>query len=88
MEYRVEPAAWERRVNAIAASLTTPAALPPLIAEYRAGLLSVRDGNHRLAAIERAGWPATWVIIWYNAEAEYRAGAAEVGGGYAFEGRI
>jgi hypothetical protein len=44
--------------------------VPPLIAEYRAGTLSLRDGNHRHEAMRRKGWPACWVIVWYNSQAD------------------
>jgi hypothetical protein len=77
MEFHVEPASWERRVGAIAVSLTSPAALPPLLVEYRAGTWSVRDGNHRLAAITRLGWPRAWAVIWYNSAADYEADGAQ-----------
>lgn len=75
MEYRITPEVWERRVGSLVASFTTVAALPPLLAEYRGGSLSVRDGNHRLAAIEHLRWPIAWVVIWYNTEADYLADA-------------
>jgi hypothetical protein len=73
MEFRMNPEGWERRVEAIAASLVSLAALPPLIVEYRRGVLSVRDGSHRLAAIVRLGWPYAWVLIWYNSLVDYQA---------------
>ena len=52
--------------------------MPPLIATYDPNLatpahLWVRDGNHRLGAYERLGWPSAWVLIWYNSEEEYNA---------------
>ncbi|NJO83035.1 MAG: chromosome partitioning protein ParB [Blastochloris sp.] len=70
LEYPMAVATWEQRVGQIVAGLAAPEALPPLIAEYRAGMRSVRDGNHRLAALARAGYRAAWVIIWYNTAAD------------------
>ncbi len=73
MEYRVSPASWEKRVTRIAASLREPLAVAPLIVEYRAGHLSVRDGNHRYGAMQRVGWTRAWVIIWHNSPADFEA---------------
>jgi hypothetical protein len=56
MEYRVPADAWETHVTALAAGLTEPAALPPLIVMYDNGELSIRDGNHRHEAMRRRGW--------------------------------
>jgi hypothetical protein len=82
MEYRMEPAAWEQRVAAIAGSLTTRERVPPLIVEYRAGTLSVRDGNHRLAAMERVSWSEGWIIVWYNSAADDVADQGREGSGH------
>jgi hypothetical protein len=71
MEYPVTRAYWDQRTHQIAGTLTDPLAVPPLIVEYRAGELSVRDGNTRHGAMERLGWTKCWVIIWYSEESEY-----------------
>ncbi|MCB9133931.1 MAG: chromosome partitioning protein ParB [Anaerolineales bacterium] len=71
MEYVVEKAPWEARIRKLAASFSTPFALPPLIAEYRDGMLSIRDGNTRHSAMHFLGWTTCWVIIWYNSESDY-----------------
>ena len=73
MEFRMDPAWWTERTGELAASLPDLAALPPLIIEYRQGLLSVRDGNHRLGALEQLGWRTCWVLIWFNLQADYEA---------------
>ncbi len=78
MEYQVLPQNWDERTGRLAASLRDPLAVPPLIAEYRSGLLSVRDGNHRHGAMARKGWSTTWVIIWYNSEADYLTHRAQL----------
>lgn len=55
---------------------------PPLIAENRGDHLSVRDGNHRLEALKRAGFSLYWVIIWDNESPEnlekWRRGANDL----------
>lgn len=56
--------------------------VPPLIIEWRAGLLSIRDGNHRAAAMLQAGWTHCWIVVWCNSPAEYQAALAQhVGAG-------
>ena len=71
MEYVVDKAHWHARTSKLAKSFSNPLSLPPLIAEYRAGELSVRDGNTRYGAMRLLGWPKCWVIIWYNSESDY-----------------
>jgi hypothetical protein len=75
MEYHIDPAWWEKRTTDLAASFTKLENIPPLIVEYRAGLLSIRDGNHRHEAIRRKGWQTCWIIVWYNSQADYEADA-------------
>ncbi len=80
MEFREPVEAFESAVSRIARDLENPLAVPPLIAEYRRGHLSVRDGSHRLAAAERRGWASCWVVIWYNWEEDWRQdGGGRVG---------
>lgn len=71
MEIQADEAAWESHIAGIAASLTDPYALPPLIAMYDNGVLSVRDGNHRHEALRRRGWSRGWVLIWYNSQQDF-----------------
>ena len=73
IEFFVEPEHWRWRTSSIAESLDDPADLPPLIAEYRQGVLSLRDGNHRHEAYRLKGWRSAWVLIWYNSEADFLA---------------
>lgn len=73
MEYRMELAAWQERTQRLSQSFTDLKNIPPLIVEYRAGLLSIRDGNHRYEAMSLKGWDTCWVLIWYNSAAEYLA---------------
>jgi hypothetical protein len=71
MEYPVDAQHWEELTGKMAESMTDPLRVPPLIAEYRSGELSVRDGNTRHGAFARKGWSTAWVIIWYNRETDY-----------------
>jgi hypothetical protein len=71
MEIQADEAAWEGHIAGIAASLTDPRALPPLIAMHDEGTLSVRDGNHRHEALRRRGWTRGWVLVWYNMEQDF-----------------
>lgn len=71
MEYVFAPDHWDKRVNQIVDTLKQPSDLPPLIAEYRRGTYSLRDGSHRHEALRRRGYDAAWVIIWYNTAEEY-----------------
>src|SRR5215471_5886799 len=66
MEFSASAQAWRRKVSEIASGLADPKNIPPLIVEWRTGVLSVRDGSHRYAAMTAAGWNACWVIIWCN----------------------
>ncbi len=72
LEFVVEPDKWHAWTSRLASSFTNPAALPPLIAEYRGGELSIRDGNTRYGAMRLLGWTKCWVVIWYNSESEYQ----------------
>lgn len=73
MEFQIPSDSWFQKVGRIERELTRLENLPPLIAEFRPEGLSVRDGNHRLAAISNKGWPSCWVIVWCNSEADHAA---------------
>jgi len=72
MEYVVAKNKWYTWTSRLANSFSNPASLPPVIAEYRVGELSIRDGNTRYGAMKLLGWTTCWVIIWYNSESDYR----------------
>jgi hypothetical protein len=72
LEYVVDEEQWQLRISHMAKSFSSVMDIPPLIAEYRAGELSLRDGNTRYGAMKSLGWTTCWVIIWYNAESDYR----------------
>jgi len=71
MEYVVDKDEWQARTSSLARSFSDLLSLPPMIAEYRHGELSLRDGNTRYGAMRLLGWPTCWVIIWYNSESDY-----------------
>lgn len=70
MEYRVPLDVWEQKINKLADGMTDLLAIAPLIAEYRSGMFSIRDGNHRHEAMRRKGWLKCWMIIWHNNESD------------------
>ena len=71
MEFVVDKDKWYAWTSRLAKSFSNPAALPPLIAEYRACELSIRDGNTRYGAMKLLGRSTCSVIIWYNSESDY-----------------
>ena len=71
MEYPGDADNWQQCTSAMAQSMTNLLSIPPLIVEYRNGELSVRDGNTRHGAMTLKGWTTCWVLIWYNAKADY-----------------
>ena len=71
LEFVVDKDQWARWTSRLAKSFSNPAAIPPLIVEYRAGELSIRDGNTRYGAMKSLGWSTCWVIVWYNSESDY-----------------
>lgn len=82
MQFHMEPDAWEARVATLAQRMiNTPTELPPLIVEYRRGKLVICDGNTRYAVMQRRGWQACWVVIWYNSEEDYRTHHVRLQGG-------
>lgn len=64
MEYRQDAVEWEDRIRALTAHLRAGGQIAPLIVQRTTAGLSVRDGNHRLAALERMGVTSAWVLIW------------------------
>jgi hypothetical protein len=71
MEYFVPHGAWAQKVAGISCQLSEPMSVPPLIVEWRDGKLSVRDGNHRHAAMAAVGWQDAWVVVWCNSADDY-----------------
>lgn len=77
-EYVESEENWNRRVEAIALRLQQGWDMPPLIIENQGGVLGVRDGNHRMGALEKSGRKSCSVLIWDDAGVEHiRIGDAE-----------
>ena len=72
MEFAVPADTWNRKVSRLSSGLSNPGDVPPLIVEWRSGTLSIRDGNHRAAAMAMAGWESCWIIIWCNSAADHQ----------------
>ncbi|MBN1373120.1 MAG: ParB N-terminal domain-containing protein [Anaerolineaceae bacterium] len=73
LEYVVDADGFERHVTSMADSLAKGWKPAPLIASYDAGKLSIRDGNHRYAALRRSGVERYWVVVWFNSPEEQRS---------------
>ena len=64
MEYVMPPTSWTDRVSRLVSHLQSGGLVPPLIVNRQEGVLSVRDGNHRLAALQGLGVAEVWVLEW------------------------
>jgi hypothetical protein len=71
MEYHIPLEHWNQKITQLANSFSDVMLIPPLIAEYRSGDLSLRNGNHRLEAMRRKGWSQCWIIVWHDTEADF-----------------
>jgi len=69
-QFRQGPARWHERVQAMMQSLEAGWQAPPLVVELRGGMLSMRDGNHRLEALARCGQSWAVAMVWFNSEEE------------------
>ncbi|WP_221089018.1 hypothetical protein [Deinococcus aquaedulcis] len=64
MEYPEPTVRWTARLDALMQAHQRGARFAPLIVQRRGDVLSVRDGNHRLGALEQLGGTEAWVLIW------------------------
>lgn len=64
MEYVEDENWWNYNINQISNRIESGWDMPPLIAENSEGSLSVRDGNHRLGALQKLNKEKCYVIIW------------------------
>lgn len=64
MEYVEDEKWWNSNIDQICKRIEDGWDMPPLIAENRDGYLSVRDGNHRLGAIQKLNLEKCYLIIW------------------------
>src|SRR4051812_22648285 len=61
---------WRDDVEQMAELVDDGSELPPVIVTYRAGLLLVEDGNHRVEALRRAGARKAWVVVGFDTAQE------------------
>jgi hypothetical protein len=74
MEFRVEPAGWERYITTLVKGFTALEDFPPLIIHYAdSGRMTIRDGNHRYETFSRLNLPACYVFIWFNSPEVHRS---------------
>ncbi len=73
MEFVQTPESWEGRVGAMVEDLERGWQPPVLIANPRTWpTLSIRDGNHRYEAMQRAGMSEYWTLFWFDKENDLR----------------
>jgi hypothetical protein len=75
----IEEDEWQEDVETMEESIEQGWEPPPLLAEFQDGRLLLQDGNHRYEAMVRAGEPEAWVLIWFDAGADYERYAAANG---------
>lgn len=69
MEYMsASPEAWSKRIGKIQDYLNHGGEIPPLLAQYKNGILELSDGNHRYGAMQKNGQDSYWTIIWFNSK--------------------
>ena len=71
LEYHEEEASWNARIGALAAKIGQGLKVPPLIAEYKDGMLFLADGNHRYGALQLSGLQHYWTAIWFNSKEDF-----------------
>ncbi|WP_160036404.1 ParB N-terminal domain-containing protein [Paenibacillus sp. An7] len=64
MEYVEDENWWNHNINQICKRLEEGWDMPPLIAENRNGYISIRDGNHRLGALQKLKKDKCHILIW------------------------
>jgi hypothetical protein len=72
MPYREPQDGWAARILALEAEFRSVEQYAPLLVQYDAGRLRIRDGNHRYAALESLHVGECWIILWYANEEEFR----------------
>ena len=60
------PREWEDEVDEMHDRVDDGWEPPPLLAEHQDGRLLLQDGNHRYEALERAGRPRAWVLVYFD----------------------
>jgi len=74
MEYKETESVWNKRIKDLSKKIDDGWAVPPLIATYKKGKLSIRDGNHRYEALKKCKKRSYWAIIWYDTKKDVGKG--------------
>lgn len=61
---------WRGDVEQMAALVDDGSELPPVIVTYRAGVMLVEDGNHRVEALRRTGAREAWAVVGFDTAEE------------------
>jgi hypothetical protein len=61
----VDPDEWRDDVDSMHESLADGWEPPPLLVEWQEGRLVLQDGNHRHAALVRAGESHAWTLVYF-----------------------
>jgi hypothetical protein len=61
----VDPHEWRDDVGSMREDVEAGWEPPPLLAEWRDGRLLLQDGNHRHAALGRAGESHAWTLVYF-----------------------
>lgn len=64
MTYSEPEDQWLAKIRRLERRLREPERMPPTIVQYDGKGLVVRDGNHRMAAFQRAKWRRCYAFIW------------------------
>jgi len=72
-EYKESLESWNRRISNMKKDMANGWMPAPLLAEYRGGNLSLRDGNHRHGALVELGFKKYHTVIWFNSEEDLKS---------------
>ncbi len=64
MEYVMPADSWRQRTAMLGSWIREGWDMPPVIGQLQEQQVSVRDGNHRLGALEQLGVEDVWVFVW------------------------
>ena len=64
MEYVMPEESWRQRTTTLSRWIRDGWDMPPVVGQLRRQRVSVRDGNHRLGALEQLGIEYAWIFVW------------------------
>ncbi len=71
MEYKVSLDHWNIKTESLIKFIKSDGELAPLIAQYKNGIFSLRDGNHRHEAYKKLDYETCWTLIWCDSKEEF-----------------